>query len=74
MDAGKRTPKTKESMGLNMNIIARPEPTGFAPPDSRWMAIDLDTYDGPPAPIGWGPTKEAAIADLMERLEPPKAH
>ena len=57
-----------------MNIVARPEPTGFAPSDCRWMAIDADSYDGPPAPIGFGPTKEAAIADLMEQLVEPKAH
>jgi hypothetical protein len=34
-----------------------------------WCAYDDDTYDGPGSVLGWGPTKEAAIADLLERLE-----
>jgi hypothetical protein len=33
-----------------------------------WSAVDDDTYDGPGSPIGRGPTEEAAITDLMERL------
>lgn len=39
-------------------------------PDRRWdwSAVDDDTYEGG-APIGYGPTEEAAIADLMEQLE-----
>lgn len=37
-----------------------------------WSAIDDDTYDGPGCPIGWGATKEAAIADLMEQIEEAK--
>lgn len=36
-------------------------------------AIDEDTYDPDPEcsghVVGWGPTPEAAIADLMELLE-----
>lgn len=31
-----------------------------------WCAYDDNTYDGPGSPIGWGPTEEAAIADLLE--------
>jgi hypothetical protein len=40
-------------------------------PDRRWdwSAIDDDTYDGPGCPIGYGPTEEAAVADLMEQIE-----
>lgn len=40
-------------------------------PDRRfdWSAVDDDTYDGPGCPIGWGPTEEAAIADLKEKME-----
>ena len=34
-----------------------------------WIAVDDDTYDGPPAPLGWGRTEEQAIADLKEQLE-----
>jgi hypothetical protein len=33
-----------------------------------WSAIDDDTYDGPGSPIGSGPTKEAAIADLLAQI------
>lgn len=39
---------------------------------SDWCAYDDDTYDGAPdshCPIGWGPTEEAAIADLKEQIE-----
>ncbi len=36
--------------------------------DSDWVAVDDDTYDGPGSPIGAGPTEDAAIADLMEKL------
>lgn len=33
-----------------------------------WMAYDDNTYDGPGSPLGQGPTKEAAIQDLLEQL------
>ena len=33
-----------------------------------WCAVDDDTYE-PGCPIGWGPTEEAAIADLMQEIE-----
>jgi hypothetical protein len=34
-----------------------------------WMAYDDQTYDGPGSPYGHGPTREAAIADLMVSLD-----
>ena len=35
-----------------------------------WSAIDDDTYDGDPrSPIGYGPTEQEAIDDLLEQLE-----
>lgn len=34
-----------------------------------WVAYDDDTYDGPGSTIGWGETREEAIALLMEQLE-----
>jgi len=34
-----------------------------------WAAYDDQTYDGPGSPIGSGPTREAAIADLMTHLD-----
>lgn len=39
-------------------------------PDRRrdWMAYDSDTYDGPGSLIGTGPTKQAAINDLISQM------
>jgi hypothetical protein len=34
-----------------------------------WLAYDDDSYDGPGSPLGHGPTREEAIADLLEKLE-----
>lgn len=34
-----------------------------------YAATDDETYDGPPCPVGFGATEEAAIADLLEQLE-----
>ena len=34
-----------------------------------WNAVDDDTYDGPPSPIGWGATEHEAIADLLTQIE-----
>lgn len=34
-----------------------------------WCAVDDETYDGEGCLIGWGPTKDAAIADLMQQIE-----
>ena len=37
-----------------------------------WAAYDDDTYDGAPdsnCPVGWGATKEAAVANLLEQIE-----
>ena len=51
-----------------MNIETRPDITGCAPPDSLWMAVDADTYDGPGCPIGTGATEADAISDLLERV------
>lgn len=36
--------------------------------DFDWSAIDDSTYDGEGSPIGYGPTEEAAIADLLAQL------
>lgn len=33
-----------------------------------WQAVDADTYE-PGCPIGYGETKEEAIADLLEQIE-----
>lgn len=34
-----------------------------------WSAVDDNTYDGPGSPIGWGPTEQAAIDDLLEQIQ-----
>lgn len=54
-----------------MKIRATEDNTGFAPPDSRWSAIDNDTYDGAEDsnhPVGRGATEAEAITDLKEQL------
>jgi hypothetical protein len=33
-----------------------------------WVAVDDDTYDGPPSPIGRGFSEQEAIDDLLEQL------
>ena len=66
-----------------MKIVAQEDNTGVAPAGCRWSAIDEDSYDGAPDSrsnqIGFGPTQDAAIADLQaqridaieERTKPP---
>lgn len=58
-----------------MNI--RTECMPYAPPTMRWSAIDANTYDCDcdqdgyfsRDPIGYGPTREMAIQDLLDQLE-----
>jgi hypothetical protein len=55
-----------------MNIRTSEDVTGFAPSDSKWVAVDDDSYDGAEDsrhPIGRGATEAEAIADLMEQLK-----
>lgn len=33
-----------------------------------WVAVDADTYDGPPAPCGSGFSEQEAIDDLLDQL------
>ncbi len=33
-----------------------------------WVAVDDDTYDGPPAPCGSGFSENEAIDDLLDKL------
>ncbi len=49
--------------------IQHPDRRDDPPPDSRYSAIDDDTYWGPGCPIGTGPTEAAAITDLLEQLD-----
>ena len=34
-----------------------------------WSAVDDNSYDGEGCPIGYGPTEQAAISELMQMLE-----
>lgn len=57
-----------------MDIRAFADTTGFAPRDSRYYAIDYDTYDGAEdssnrSTVGHGATEAEAIADLLEIME-----
>lgn len=58
---------------MSRAIQAFPELTGYAPKAESWYAIDTSTYDGAPDAgpqhVGYGPTAEAAIADLQEQLD-----
>ena len=35
----------------------------------KWAAVDVETYDGRECPMGLGPTRNEAIADLMRQIE-----
>lgn len=58
---------------MNIRTSCQPFPV---PLSERWQAIDDDTYDCDcdqdgffsRSPMGTGPTREAAIADLLEQL------
>lgn len=52
---------------MNIRTTFDPKPI----PDRRfdWLAVDDDTYDGPPCPVGHGATEEEAIEDLRLKLE-----
>lgn len=53
-------------------IIAHPDMSGYAPTDMKWMAYDESVYDGAEDAghqcVGWGATKEAALADYHEHI------
>ena len=56
-----------------MNIKARPDDTGYAPKNEAWHAFDDDSYDGAEDAgrqyVGYGPTPEKAIEDLLEQMQ-----
>jgi hypothetical protein len=62
-----------KSEGVKLpNIVASPDLTGFAPAHMQWMAYDNDRYDGAEDAghqcVGYGVTKEEAIADYHEHI------
>lgn len=57
-----------------MNIVTDYDPKPIPDRNFDWSAIDDDTYDGADDSttrnqIGWGATREDAIADLKEQVE-----
>jgi len=53
-----------------MKIVTQYECPPIATRDTDWMAYDEDTYDPESNRIvGWGKTKEEAIADLLRQIE-----
>ena len=63
-----KSPSTSCGCRVNIRVInvSPPVPTD----EFDWCAINDDTYEGADRdPIGYGPTKDAAIADLMEQIE-----
>jgi hypothetical protein len=52
-----------------MNIKTDHDPPPIPLRNFDWLAYDDDTYDGLGSPLGHGPTKEEAIADLLEQIE-----
>lgn len=51
-------------MNIRTTLVYPPIPIR----DFDWCAVDDDTYDGPGCPIGYGVTKKAAVADLMDQM------
>ena len=53
-----------------MNIVTTYECPPIAARDFDWMAYDEETYDPESnRVVGWGKTKEEAIADLLRQIE-----
>lgn len=54
-----------------MKIAVNEDNTGYAPASERFSAYDADTYCGCPdchCPVGTGPSKLAAVIDLIEQM------
>lgn len=51
-----------EAEGKRLNLTCSPAHHGF-------YATDDNSYDGPPAPCGWGLTPAAALEDLVHELQ-----
>jgi len=51
-----------------MNIRTSYNPPPIPLREFDWSAYNQDTYDGPGCPIGYGPSKSTAIADLLTQL------
>jgi hypothetical protein len=51
-----------EAEACRLHLVVSPAHHGF-------YATDDDSYDGPPAPCGWGLKPADAIADLVEALQ-----
>jgi hypothetical protein len=51
-----------------MNIVAHEDTTRYAAYHMRWHAIATSAEDDPDRPIGFGPTREAAVAALLAQI------
>ena len=63
-----KSPSTSCGCRVNIRVInvSPPVPTK----EFDWCAVDDDTYEGADSDhSGYGTTKDAAIADLMEQIE-----
>jgi hypothetical protein len=52
-----------------MKIRTRYDPPPIPIRNMDWSAMDDDTYNGPGSPIGFGPTEQDAIDDLLCQIE-----
>lgn len=52
-----------------MKVVTRYDPKPIPIRSFDWSAVDDDTYDGPPCPVGYGRTEAEAVADLRDQLE-----
>lgn len=52
-----------------MKVVTRYDPKPIPIRSFDWSAVDDDTYDGPPCPVGYGRTEAEAVADLLDQLE-----
>ncbi len=58
--------QTRIRVGIRVDAVQPPIPTH----QFDYSAVDDSTYEGDPRqPVGYGPTPEAAIADLKEQME-----
>lgn len=55
------------SKPLHIDLVTVRDPQ-FTKTPVGWMCIDANQYDGPGSPVGWGETKDEALADLGSQL------
>lgn len=53
----------------NLTIRTERDRAVIIPASHEWCAVDDDTYEGEGCAIGYGPTEQDAIEDLLWQLE-----